>query len=88
MGDEHLPLGTFAVHGQFSGRPGRAPHGFAFGWLLLAAGYAIMDSIPATLWLARRDERWASRRWVTGHVCLNFAILCLFVDLLKDRLFP
>lgn len=62
--------------------------GFAFGWLLLAAGYAIMDSIPATLWLARRDERWASRRWVTGHVCLNFAILCLFVDLLKDRLFP
>ena len=62
--------------------------GYALGWLLLALGYAIMDDIPAGLWRASRDQRWASRRWVAGHVCLNFAILSLFVDLLKDRLFP
>lgn len=62
--------------------------GFAFGWLLLAIGYAIMDGIPAALWRASRDQRWDSPRWVTGHFCLNLAIICLFLDLLKDRLFP
>ena len=62
--------------------------GFALGWLLLAAGYAVMDSVPAALWLATREERWNSARWMGGHFLLNLAVVLLFVDLLHDRLFP
>jgi hypothetical protein len=62
--------------------------GFACGWLLLAIGYAIMDGIPHWLWRAPRDRRWASPRWITGHFCLNVAIILLFIDVIQDRLFP
>jgi len=62
--------------------------GFAVGWLLLAIGYAIMDGVPQAVWRSARDQRWENPRWVSGHLCLNLAVLCLFVDLLRDRLFP
>ncbi len=62
--------------------------GFALGWLLLAVGYALMAGLPAWLWVASRDRKWDSPRWVGGHFCLNLAIVVLFIDLLQDRLFP
>lgn len=62
--------------------------GFAIGWLLLAIGYGVMDGIPARLWRASRDQKWDSPRWVTGHFCLNLAVILLFVDVLHNRLFP
>ena len=61
---------------------------FALGWLLLALGYRIMDGIPAGLWQAERAQKWHSSRWVSGHLCLNLAVVFLFLDLLRDRLFP
>ncbi len=62
--------------------------GFALGWLLLAIGYALMDGLPAQVWHAPRSTKWNSPRWITGHFCLNSAIVLLFADLLRGRLFP
>ena len=61
---------------------------FASGWLMLAVGYAIMAGVPNSLWRATNAEKWDSPRWVSGHFCLNLAVIFLFADLLKDRLFP
>ncbi|MBY0504557.1 MAG: hypothetical protein K2X03_11635 [Bryobacteraceae bacterium] len=61
--------------------------GFALGWLLMAAGFLLMDTLPGIVWRASRDFQWKSPQWVAGHFCLNLAVVLLLADVLQDRLF-
>jgi hypothetical protein len=59
----------------------------AAGWLLMSAGFLLMDRVPPALYAMPFTDRFVNRNWRLGHLSLSTAVILLFLGLVSRRLF-